>query len=172
MGPPSIGSISQYHHSSSMSNDTYQMMNGYDFLSSSNHHHHHHPQGSLASSSLGTFQHSPFPSTNQTQNFNPNSAMLFNQNPEYASKHLSESSEPSVLTKPSLSPTAVTNSAAHLVTEASTYAKHHIDVATPNGWAGNQYQAQQYSLSSLCQPTNVAIDYHQPYSNSTGKYWS
>jgi hypothetical protein len=70
MGPP-LGSISQYHHPTSMSNETYQMMNGYDFLSSSGH------QNSFSSPSLSSFQHSPF--NNQGQNFNSN-PMHFNQN--------------------------------------------------------------------------------------------
>ena len=71
MGPP-LSTISQYHHhSSSMPNESYPMMNGYEFLNSSGH------QSSFPSSSLGSFQHTPF--SNQTQSFNSN-PMHFNQN--------------------------------------------------------------------------------------------
>lgn len=181
MGPP-LGSISQYHHSSSssMPNEAYQMMNGYDFLNSSGHH-----QSSFSSTSLGTFQHSPF--SNQGQSFNSNT-MHFNQNQgmifnyflkisyyfnffsliaiDYTSKHLNETTE-SIISKPAISPTSSG------IPSESPYSKHHIE--TSNGWPANNYQSQQYSLSSLCQPTtaatNVPLDYHQPYSSSS-KYWS
>lgn len=69
MGPP-LSTISQYPHGASLSNETYQMMNGYDFLNSSGHHH-------QASSFAGGFQHSPF--GNQAQSFSSNH-MHFNQN--------------------------------------------------------------------------------------------
>jgi hypothetical protein len=67
MGPP-LSSISQYPHGASLSNETYQMMNGYDFLSSSGHH--------QASSFAGGFQHSSF---GNSQSFSSNH-MHFNQN--------------------------------------------------------------------------------------------
>ncbi|XP_070491059.1 protein gooseberry-neuro-like [Chironomus tepperi] len=152
MGPP-LSTISQYHHhSSSMPNESYPMMNGYEFLNSSGH------QSSFPSSTLGSFQHTPF--SNQTQNFNSN-AMHFNQNQDYSSKHLTEPQD-AIISKPSISPT----SSSHVISSEAPYAKHHIET-TANSWPTQSYQSQQYSL-----PTNVPLDYHQSYTNSTSKYWS
>lgn len=135
------------------------MMNGYDFLNSSTHHQSNFP---------GSFQHSPF--SNQTQAFNSNH-MHFNQNQEYSSiKHLNDPT-PDILLKPPSSPPP-----SHSIPEG--YPKHQME-SNGNNW---QYaQSQQYSLSSLCQaassvsvsPTNIPVDYHQPYPpNSNTKYWS
>jgi hypothetical protein len=79
---------------------------------------------------------------------------------DYSSKHLAEPQD-AIISKPSLSPT----SSSHVISSEAPYAKHHIE--TTNSWPTQSYQSQQYSL-----PTNVPLDYHQSYTNSTSKYWS
>lgn len=64
MGPPQY----PHHTPASLANETYQMMNSYDFLNSSNHH---------QTSFTGGFQHSPF--ANQGPSFSSNH-LHFNQN--------------------------------------------------------------------------------------------
>lgn len=180
MGPP-ISSISQYSHGTSISNEPYQMMNGYDFLNSSGHH---------QASFTGGFHNSPF--GNQAQSFGSNH-MHFNQNQgkyseeffdllryhkyfaiysDYSTKPLADT--PEILTKP------LSNSPTSLSTDS--YVKHQIENTASSSWtqSTSQYtQSQQYSLSSLCAGSPVTtpptpLGYHQSYANSSASkhYWS
>lgn len=144
MGPPSISQYS--HHASSISNETYQMMNGYDFLNPSTHH-----QSSFSNS----FQHSPF--NNQPQAFNSNH-MHFNQNQEYPpTKHLNDPSTEILLKPPSSPPHMESNGNNWQYAQSQQYSLSSLCQAA----------------SVPAPPTNIPLDYHQSYPpNSNAKYWS